>query len=217
MLFWYNTYNECYTQNNENKNKRHLKDRRRRKLFTQYPWLLHQITGGGKWGWKDSHNLPIYPNKRTKLDSYLNKSGQNKSNGTKSKRLSKGMCHTHFECYTFIKSFICFAEVHWRNQGQQHHRIQPNWNQRGATEQKADKLDICHPTRNSMFQFYYAPYNTHLRNADMALTITSWNVKGLGSPIKRTKILGHLKKLKTNIALLQETHMSAQDYFRLRK
>lgn len=50
----------------------------------------------------------------------------------------------------------------------------------------------------------------------MALTITTWNVKGLRSPIKRTKILRHLKKLNTDIALLQETHIEASDYFRIK-
>lgn len=51
----------------------------------------------------------------------------------------------------------------------------------------------------------------------MNLTITSWNVKGLRSPNKRTKILRHLKKLDTDVDLLQETHLAAADYFRLKK
>lgn len=31
------------------------------------------------------------------------------------------------------------------------------------------------------------------------------------------RVLRHLKKLKADIALLQETHMKAEDYFRLKK
>lgn len=51
----------------------------------------------------------------------------------------------------------------------------------------------------------------------MAITLTTWYVKGLRSPTKRTKIVSHLKKLKTDIALLQETHMGEQDFHRMRK
>lgn len=45
--------------------------------------------------------------------------------------------------------------------------------------------------------------------------ITSWNVKGLRSPIKRMKILRHLKRLKSDIALLQETHLEESDFSRM--
>lgn len=49
------------------------------------------------------------------------------------------------------------------------------------------------------------------------IRITSWNVKGLNSPIKRAKILKHLKYLKTDVAFLQETHLKIADHFRIRK
>lgn len=45
----------------------------------------------------------------------------------------------------------------------------------------------------------------------------SWNTKGLNTAMKRGRVLGHLKKLKTDIAFLQETHLRNQDHFRLRK
>lgn len=51
----------------------------------------------------------------------------------------------------------------------------------------------------------------------MQITITSWNVKGLRSPNKRSKILRHLKKLDTDVALLQETHLAEKDLNRLKK
>lgn len=51
----------------------------------------------------------------------------------------------------------------------------------------------------------------------MKLTITTWNVKELRSPNKRSKVLRHLKKLGTDIALLHETHLAATDYYRLKK
>lgn len=47
--------------------------------------------------------------------------------------------------------------------------------------------------------------------------VVSWNVQGMRSPNKRMRVLRHLRKLKADIALLQETHLGEQDYFRLRK
>lgn len=47
--------------------------------------------------------------------------------------------------------------------------------------------------------------------------LTSWNVRGLGGPIKRTKVLSHLKNVNTDIAFLQETHLRLCDHTRLRK
>lgn len=49
------------------------------------------------------------------------------------------------------------------------------------------------------------------------LNITSWNVKGLKSPHKRGMVLRHLKKLRTDVALLQETHLPERDFQRMRK
>uniref|UniRef100_A0A8D0AHU0 exodeoxyribonuclease III n=1 Tax=Sander lucioperca TaxID=283035 RepID=A0A8D0AHU0_SANLU len=37
--------------------------------------------------------------------------------------------------------------------------------------------------------------------------IVSWNVRGLNHPVKRGKILAHLKSLKADIIFLQETHI----------
>lgn len=47
--------------------------------------------------------------------------------------------------------------------------------------------------------------------------LVSWNVKGLCSPYKRIRVLRHLKKLKTNIAMLQETHLPAHGFHRMCK
>lgn len=49
------------------------------------------------------------------------------------------------------------------------------------------------------------------------MKIVSWNVKGLRSPNKRMAILRHLKWLKTDIALLQETHLPSSDFWRMLK
>lgn len=45
----------------------------------------------------------------------------------------------------------------------------------------------------------------------------SWNVKGLNGPVKRTKVFTHLKQLKPDILLLQETHLRVEDHNRLRR
>lgn len=49
------------------------------------------------------------------------------------------------------------------------------------------------------------------------VNIVTWNVRGLGGPIKRCKVLSHLKSLSTDIAFLQETHLCREDHVRLRK
>lgn len=46
---------------------------------------------------------------------------------------------------------------------------------------------------------------------------TSWNVRGLNGPVKRARIFSHLKRLGTEIAFLQETHLRTQDQILLRK
>lgn len=43
-------------------------------------------------------------------------------------------------------------------------------------------------------------------NGDVA-RIVSWNVRGLNHPVKRGKVLAHLKSLKADIIYLQETHI----------
>jgi len=45
----------------------------------------------------------------------------------------------------------------------------------------------------------------------------SWNVRGLNGPVKRARILNHLKYLKCEIAFLQETHLLVKDQVRLRR
>lgn len=50
----------------------------------------------------------------------------------------------------------------------------------------------------------------------MDLNLISWNVKGLNHPVKRKKVLTHLKHLKTGIAFLQETHLRRLDHARLK-
>lgn len=53
-------------------------------------------------------------------------------------------------------------------------------------------------------------------NKENTLRFVSWNVKGLNSPVKRGKIFSHLKHLKTDIAFLQETHLTLKDHHRLK-
>lgn len=50
-----------------------------------------------------------------------------------------------------------------------------------------------------------------------SLKLTTWNVQGIGHVIKRKKILTHLKKQKTDIALLQETKLSDIEHLKLRR
>lgn len=49
------------------------------------------------------------------------------------------------------------------------------------------------------------------------LNIVCYNVRGLGHPIKRKKILAQLKSLKSSIALLQETHLNELEHKKLKR
>lgn len=46
--------------------------------------------------------------------------------------------------------------------------------------------------------------------------MVSWNVRGLGHAVKRGKVFAHLKSLKADVILLQETHIKATEQRRLR-
>ena len=50
-----------------------------------------------------------------------------------------------------------------------------------------------------------------------AVRFTSWNVKGLNSPVKRNKVINHLHSLNTKIAFLQETHLKPLDHVKLQR
>lgn len=59
--------------------------------------------------------------------------------------------------------------------------------------------------------------HTTFRGRGQSVNFTNWNVKGLNHPIKRTKVLAHLKNLKTDIAFLTETHIRSSDRVSLRR
>lgn len=50
----------------------------------------------------------------------------------------------------------------------------------------------------------------------ISLRIVSWNIKGLASAVKRSKVLSHLKRLNSDIVFLQETHTRTNDQTRLK-
>ena len=49
-------------------------------------------------------------------------------------------------------------------------------------------------------------HNISSKSHSGTVKILRWNVKGLGNPVKRAKVLTHLKSLDSDIVLLQETH-----------
>ena len=51
---------------------------------------------------------------------------------------------------------------------------------------------------------------------DRGLIFGSWNVKGIRDPVKRTKILKHLKSLQMDIIFLQETHLTKDNECKLK-
>ena len=55
-----------------------------------------------------------------------------------------------------------------------------------------------------------------MNNTLDSLSLVSWNVRGLGHPIKRGKVFAHLRSLKSDIIFLQETHVQATQHRMLR-
>lgn len=45
----------------------------------------------------------------------------------------------------------------------------------------------------------------------------SWNIKGVNNPVKRKRVMTHLKGLNANVAFLQETHLRTGEHFRMRR
>lgn len=56
-----------------------------------------------------------------------------------------------------------------------------------------------------------------MTNTSQTVNILSFNVNGIVSPLKRSKILSKMKKEKVQIALLQEMHLSDQEHTKLEK
>ena len=56
-----------------------------------------------------------------------------------------------------------------------------------------------------------------LRVGDNSVRFISWNVKGVNGPVKRARVLTHLKNLKADVVFLQETHLKKSDQIRLHK
>lgn len=50
-----------------------------------------------------------------------------------------------------------------------------------------------------------------------SVRLISWNTGGLNGPVKRSRVLTHLKKLKGDIMFIQESHLKVCDQSRLRK
>ena len=60
----------------------------------------------------------------------------------------------------------------------------------------------------------YIRHNNNNRRDD--ITFCSWNVNGVNEPVKRGKVLTHLKSLQADVIFLQETHLKNDSYTRLR-
>lgn len=56
-----------------------------------------------------------------------------------------------------------------------------------------------------------------MTNPNNKLTILSWNVNGLGSSVKCSKVFSHLNSLKGDILFLQETHLTGDREHKLKQ
>lgn len=59
--------------------------------------------------------------------------------------------------------------------------------------------------------------NSTLMGDKRAIPVLSLNVNGLGNPVKRSKIINKLKKEKTLVNFLQETHLSEAEHEKLKR
>lgn len=50
-----------------------------------------------------------------------------------------------------------------------------------------------------------------------SIKVITYNVNGLGNPIKRSKIMAILKREEVEVALLQETHLSDPEHEKLKR
>lgn len=50
-----------------------------------------------------------------------------------------------------------------------------------------------------------------------SLKLCTWKIRGIHHPVKRKKILTHLKKEEVDIALLQETHLKDIEHEKLKR
>ena len=49
------------------------------------------------------------------------------------------------------------------------------------------------------------------------IKVITWNINGIQNPIKRFKVLSHLKSLECDIAMLQETHLTKEETLKLKQ
>ena len=59
--------------------------------------------------------------------------------------------------------------------------------------------------------------NPSLLSSGGDIKFTSFNCKGLNNPIKRSKVLHHLRHLSAHVIFLQETHLKASDNLKLKR
>ena len=52
---------------------------------------------------------------------------------------------------------------------------------------------------------------------DRVVKFVSFNVNGLNGPVKRKRVLTYLKKLKIDIAFIQETHLTPLEHRKLKR
>lgn len=56
-----------------------------------------------------------------------------------------------------------------------------------------------------------------MESQKVPLRLASYNVKGVLNPVKRSKILGKMKKDKVDIIFLQETHLTDTEHTKLKR
>lgn len=76
---------------------------------------------------------------------------------------------------------------------------------------------IVFPIRMLIYFLMVNPSISQRGLSGSSIRLVSWNVRGLGGLMKRSKVLSHLRGLKKDIAFLQESHLCINYHFRLHK
>lgn len=64
---------------------------------------------------------------------------------------------------------------------------------------------LCFSFHLGLHFFSEISYNSRNPGNGSSIRFLSWNIKGMGNPVKRSKVFTHLKRHNTDIAFLQET------------
>lgn len=88
----------------------------------------------------------------------------------------------------------------------------------GKTQLKvSEHVYQCVPTKHASHFVVFFICNMPLPHWMLSMRPARWNIQGLSTPQKRMRVVRHLKRLKTHVVLLQETHLLETNFHRIKR